>query len=102
MLDLSAVFQSHPDIALVVDRDVIDHRQPVSVPELCQRLSAPQVFQVRFDLVLSGHALGNQVGDLDVSGFCLIEPGYQGFDPPRQMAVHDVPALEAAAKAVGG
>ena len=79
MLDLSAVFQSHPDIVLVVDRDVINHRQPVSVPELCQRLSAPQVFQVRFDLVLSCRALGNQVGDLDVSGFCLIEPGYQGI-----------------------
>ena len=28
--------------------------------------------------------------------------GGRGLDPPRQVAVHDVPALEAAAKAVSG
>ena len=75
--DLGAVLEGHPDVFFAVDGDVVHHRQPVGFPELRQRLPAPQVFQVCFDLVLSGHALGNQIGDLGVSGLGLIEPGYQ-------------------------
>ena len=75
--DLGAVLEGHQDVFFAVAGTVIDHRQPVCFPELRQRLPAPQVFQVGFDLVLSGHALGNQVGDLGVSGLGLIEPGYQ-------------------------
>ena len=67
-LDLGTVLEGHPNVVLAVDGDVVHHRQPVCFPELRQRLPAPQVFQVCFDLVLSGHALGNQVGDLGVSG----------------------------------
>ena len=67
--DLGAVLEGHPD--------VFHHRQPVGFPELRQRLPALQVLQVGFDLVLPGHALGNQVGDLGVSSLGLIEPGYQ-------------------------
>ena len=74
--DLGAVLECHPDIILAVNCDVVHHRQPVCFPELRQRLPATQVLQVGFDLVLSGHALGNQVGDLGVSGLGLIEPGY--------------------------
>ena len=72
--NLGAVLKGHPNIVLAVNGDVVHHRQPVCFPELRQRLPAPQVFQVCFDLVLSGHALGNQIGDLGVSGLGLIEP----------------------------
>ena len=57
--DFRAILEGHPDVVLAVNGDVIHHRQPVCFPELRQRLPAPQVFQVCFDLVLSGHALGN-------------------------------------------
>ena len=75
--NLGAVLEGHPDVVLSVNGDVVHHRQPVCFPELRQRLPAPQLFQVGFDLVPSGRALGNQVGDLGVSGLGLIEPGYQ-------------------------
>ena len=78
-LDLGAILEGHPDVVLAVNGDVVHHRQPVCFPELRQRLPAPQVFQVCFDLVLSGHALGNQIGDLGVSGLGLIEPGHQSI-----------------------
>lgn len=74
-LDLGAVLEGHPDVVLAVNGDVVDHRQPVGFPELRQRLPASQLLQVGFDLVPSGRALGNQVCDLGVSGFGLIEPG---------------------------
>ena len=80
-LDFGAVLEGHPDVLFAVDGDVVHHRQPVCFPELRQRLPATQVLQVGFDLVLSGHALGNQVGDLGVSGFGLIEPGHQSIVP---------------------
>ena len=80
-LDLGAILEGHPDVVLAVNGDVIHHRQPVCFPELRQRLPAPQVFQVCFDLVLSGHALGNQIGDLGVSGLGLIEPDHQSVVP---------------------
>ena len=76
-LDLGAVLEGHPDVFFAVNGDVIDHRQPVYFPELRQRLPAPQLFQVGFDLVPSCRALGNQISDLGVSGLGLIEPGYQ-------------------------
>ena len=79
--DLVTVLEGHPDVVLAVNGDVIHHRQPVCFPELRQRLPAPQVLQVGFDLVLPGHALGNQVGDLGVSGLGLIEPGHQSVVP---------------------
>ena len=72
--DLSTVLEGHPDVLFAVDGDVIDHRQPVCFPEFRQRLPVPQLLQVGFDLMLSGHALGNQIGDLGVSGLGLIEP----------------------------
>ena len=77
--DLGAVLEGHPDVLFAVDGDVIDHCQPVCFPELRQRLPAPQVFQVGLDLVLSGHALGYQVGNIGVSGLGLIEPGHQSI-----------------------
>ena len=80
-LDLGTVLEGHPNVVLAVDGDVVHHRQPVCFPELRQRLPAPQVFQVCFDLVLSGHALGNQIGDLGVSGLGLIEPDHQSVVP---------------------
>ena len=76
-LDLGAVLEGHPDIVLAVNGDVVHHRKPVGIPKLRQRLPIPQLPQGGFDLVLSGCALGNQVGDLGVSGLGLIEPGYQ-------------------------
>ena len=79
--DLCAVLEGHPDVFLAVDCDEIDHRQPVSIPELSQRLPAPQVFQIGLNLVLSACALGNKVGDLGVSGFGLIEPRNQTVVP---------------------
>ena len=79
--DFGTVLEGHPDVLFAVDGDVVHHRQPVGFPELRQRLPAPQVFQVRFDLVLSGCALGNQVGDLGVSGLGLIEPRNQTVVP---------------------
>ena len=75
--DLGAVLEGHSDVILVVNGDVVHHRQPVCFPELRQRLPAPQVLQVGLDLALSGHALGNQIGDLSVSGLGLVEPGRQ-------------------------
>ena len=79
--DLGAVLEGHPDVNLVVNGDVVHHRQPVGIPELRQRLPVPQLIQIGFDLVLSCHALGNQVGDLGVSGFGLIEPRHQTVVP---------------------
>ena len=76
-LDFGAVLEGHPDVVLAVNGDVVHHRQPVCFPELRQRLPAPQLFQVGFDLVLPGRALGNQVSDLGVSGLGFVEPGYQ-------------------------
>ena len=75
--DFGAILEGHPDVFFTVNGDVVHHRQPVCFPELRQRLPAPQVLQVGFDLVPSGRALGNQVSDLGVSGLGLIEPGYQ-------------------------
>ncbi len=74
--DFGAVLEGHPDVILAVNGDVVHHRQPVCFPELRQRLPAPQLFQVGFDLVPSGCALGNQVSDLGVSGLGYVEPGY--------------------------
>ena len=59
-LDLGAVLKGHPDIVLAVNGDVVHHRQPVGFPKLRQRLPAPQILQVSFDLVLSGRALGKR------------------------------------------
>ena len=75
--DFGAVLEGHPDVVLAVNGDVVHHRQPVCFPELRQRLPVPQLIQIGFDLVLSCHALGNQVGDLGVSSLGLIEPVYQ-------------------------
>lgn len=80
-LDLGAILEGHPDVVLAVNGDVIHHRQPVCFPELRQRLPAPQFLQIEFDLVLSCHALGNQVGDLGVSGIGFIEPRHQTVVP---------------------
>ena len=79
--DFGAILEGHPDVFFIVNDDVVNQRQPVCFPELRQRLPAPQVFQVCFDLVLSGHALGNQIGDLGVSGLRLIEPDHQSVVP---------------------
>ena len=75
--DPSAVLQSYSNVVLTVDGDAAHHRQPVCFPELRQRLPAPQVLQVGLDLVPSGHALGNQVGNLSVSSLGLIEASNQ-------------------------
>ena len=75
--DFGAVLEGHSDVILAENGDVVHHRQPVCFPELRQRLPAPQLLQVGFDLVPSGRALGNQVGDLGVSGLGFIEPSYQ-------------------------
>ena len=75
--DLGAVLEGHSDVILVVNGDVVHHCQPVCFPELRQRLSVSQLFQVGFDLVPSCRALGNQISDLGVSGLGLIETGYQ-------------------------
>ena len=79
--DFGAILEGHPDVFFIVNDDVVHHRQPVCFPELRQRLPAPQVFQVCSDLVPSGRALGNQVGNLGVSGFGLIETGHQSIVP---------------------
>lgn len=79
--DFGAILEGHPDVFFIVNDDVVHHRQPVCFPELRQRLPAPQVLQVGLDLVLSGHALGNQIGDLGVSGLGLIEPDHQSVVP---------------------
>ena len=75
--DLGAVLEGYPDVFFAVNGDVIDHRQPVGIPELRQRLPAPQFLQIGFDLVLSCHALGNQVGDLGVSGIPDLREKYK-------------------------
>ena len=62
-----------------MDRDEIYHRQPVGISELRQRLPVSQLLQVGLDLVLPGCALGNQVGDLGMSGFGLIKPDHQSI-----------------------
>ena len=51
--DFGAVLEGYPDIFFALNGDVIDHRQPVGIPELRQRLPAPQLLQVGFDLVPS-------------------------------------------------
>ncbi len=83
--DFGAVLDGHPDVLFAVDGDVVHHRQPVCFTELRQRFPAPQVFQVCFDLVLSGHALGNQIGDLGVSGLGAYRTG-----PPEHRIVSGI------------
>ena len=75
--DFGTVLEGHPDVVLAVNGDVVHHRQPVGFPELRQRLPAPQLIQVGFDLVPAECALDNQVGNLDMSGFGLIEPRHK-------------------------
>ena len=41
--DLGAVLEGHSDVILVVNGDVVHHRQPVGFPEFRQRLPAPQL-----------------------------------------------------------
>ena len=79
--DLGAVLEGHPDVFFAVDGDVVHHHQPAGFSELRQRLPAPQVFQVGFDLVFSYYTLGNQVGNLSVSSLGLIEPDHQSIVP---------------------
>lgn len=79
--DLGTVLEGHPDVLFAVDGDVVHHRQPVCFPELRQRLPALQLFQVGFDLVPSGRALGNQVSDLGLSGIGFIKPRHQTVVP---------------------
>ncbi|MCH5350043.1 MAG: hypothetical protein J1E40_12020 [Oscillospiraceae bacterium] len=62
-----------------MDRDVVDHCQPVGIPEFCQWLSIPKLLQVVFNLMPPGCALGNQVNNLCVSGLGPIEPSYQAI-----------------------
>lgn len=59
-LDFGAVLECHQNVLFAVDGDVVHHRQPVGFPKLRQRLPAPQILQVSFDLVLSGRALGKR------------------------------------------
>lgn len=56
--DLGAVLEGHPDVLFAVNGDVIDHHQPVSIPELRQRLPASQLIQVGFDLMFAGGTPG--------------------------------------------
>lgn len=76
-LDLGAVLEGDPDVFLAINGDIVDHCQPVRIPELRQRLSVSKLLQVGFNLEPSGRALGNQLGDLGVSGPGLIEPSHQ-------------------------
>ena len=55
--NLGAILKGHPNVVLAVNGDVVHHRQPIGIPELRQRLPAPQLLQVGFDLMLSGHVL---------------------------------------------
>ena len=75
--DLGAVLEGHADVLFAVNGDVIDHCQPVGIPELRQQLPASQLVQVGFDLVLSGFPLGKQVGNFGLSALGFIEPGDQ-------------------------
>ena len=75
--DLGAVLEGHADVLFAVYGDVIDHRQPVGITELRQRLPASQLVQVGFDLVLAGFPLGNQIGDFGLSALGLVEPSDQ-------------------------
>ena len=71
-VDLGAVLEGHADVLLTVYGDVIDHRQPVGIPELRQRL-----IQIGFDLVLAGFPFGNHVGNFSLSALGLVEPSDQ-------------------------
>lgn len=71
--DFSAVFESHADVLFAVYGYVINHRQPVGIPELRQRITVSQFVQVGFDLVLASFSLGNQVGNFGLSALGLIE-----------------------------
>ena len=37
--DFCAILEGHPDVFLAVDRDVIDHRQPVDITKLRQSVA---------------------------------------------------------------
>ena len=74
--NLGAVLEGHPDIILVVDRDVVNHRQPVVIPEFRQGFPIPKFLQVGFNLMPPGCALGNQVNNLCVSSLGFIESSY--------------------------
>lgn len=64
--DFGAILEGHPDVLLAVNGDVVDHCQPVGIPELRQRFPVSQLLQIGFNLVPSYHALGNQVGNPDL------------------------------------
>ena len=72
--DLGAVLEGHPDVFFAVNGDVIDHCQPVGIPELRQRFLVSQLIQVGFDLMFAGFPLGNQIGDFGLPAVCLVEP----------------------------
>ncbi len=41
--DLGTVLEGYADVLFAVNGNVIDHRQPVGIPELRQGLPAPQL-----------------------------------------------------------
>lgn len=75
--DLGSVFEGDSDPGILGDGHVIDHRQPVLIPEDCQRLSLLQTCQKQFDLLTSGLSVGDLLSQYLLAGLGGIETVHQ-------------------------
>ena len=76
-LDLRPVLEADDDPGILGDGHVIDHRQPVLIPEDRQRLSLLQTFQKQFDLLTSGLPVGDLLSQHLLTGLSGIETVHQ-------------------------
>ena len=76
-LDLRPVLEADDDPGILGDGHVIDHRQPVLIPEDRQRLSLLQTSQKQFDLLTSGLPVGDLLSQHLLTGLSGIETVHQ-------------------------
>ena len=75
--NLGPILECDHDAGVLGDGHMIYHRQPVLIPEDCQRLPLLQVRQEHLDSLPSGLSVCDLLGQLILTGFCGVEPSYQ-------------------------
>ena len=75
--DLGSVLEGDSDPRILGDGHIIDHRQPVLIPEDRQGLSLLQIRQKQLDLLASGLPVGDLLGQHLLAGLGGVEPVHQ-------------------------
>ena len=76
-LDLSPVLEGDGYLRVLGDGHMIDHRQPVLIPEDRQWLPLFQACQKQLDLLPAGFPVGDLLGQYLLAGFGGVEPSHQ-------------------------